>query len=192
MHKTGTSEILDLTPNSPLKIMDQRFSGKKAWIKEELSEADWKIKLTKKAIKEICSMTDSISSNPLPIHLREAGQFKIPELRMLFSKANKILNQECGFCVIESMPMEEIPSEEMVECYWILSQLIGRTVSQKWDGTMIYDVTDTGQSLSYGVRGSYTNVELFFHNDNAFEICLPEYVGLFCKNQALKGGSSRF
>ena len=88
--------------------------------------------------------------------------------------------------------MEEIRVEELVGCYWILSQLIGRTVAQKWDGTMIYDVTDTGQSFSYGVRGSYTNVELFFHNDNAFGISLPEYVGLFCKNPALKEGTSRF
>ena len=137
-------------------------------------------------------MTDMISANPLPIHLREPGEFEIPELRRIFSKAKYILDQGCGFCVIERMPMEEIREEELVECYWILSQLIGRTVAQKWDGTMIYTVTDTGQSFSYGVRGSYTNVELFFHNDNAFGISLPEYVGLFCNNQALKGGSSRF
>ncbi len=172
--------------------MDQRFFGQKAWIKEKLSEADWKIKFTKKAIKEIRTMTDIISANPLPILLRESGQFKIPELRMIFSKAKKILSQECRFCVLERMPIEEISSEELVVCYWIISHLIGRTVAQKWDGTMIYDVTDTGKSLSYGVRGSYTNAELFFHNDNAFGICLPEYVGLFCKNQALKGGTSRF
>jgi len=172
--------------------MDQRFSGPKAWITEELSEVDWKIKFTQKALEEIRTMTDMISANPLPIHLREPGEFEIPELRQIFSKAKKILDQGCGFCVIERMPMEEIRIEELVGCYWILSQLIGRTVAQKWDGTMIYDVTDTGQSFSYGVRGSYTNVELFFHNDNAFGISLPEYVGLFCKNPALKGGTSRF
>ena len=192
MKKTGLPEVLDLTPNTPLKMMDQNFSGPKAWITEELSEADWKIKFTKKALEEIRSMTDRISANPLPIHLREPGEFEIPELRRIFSKAKIILDQGCGFCVIERMPMEEIRVEELVGCYWILSQLIGRTVAQKWDGTMIYDVTDTGQSFSYGVRGSYTNVELFFHNDNAFGISLPEYVGLFCKNSALKGGSNRF
>ena len=48
MNKSVLPEVLDLTTNTPLKIMDQRFSGKKAWVKEELSEADWKIKLTKK------------------------------------------------------------------------------------------------------------------------------------------------
>ena len=181
MKKSGLPEVLDLTPNTPLKIMDQRFSGPKSWIKEELSELDWKIKFTMKALEEIHSMTGRISANPLPIHLREPGEFEIPELRRIFSKAKLNLEQGCGFCVIERMPMEEFSEEKLVGCYWILSQLIGRTVGQKWDGTMIYTVTDTGQSFRYGVRGSYTNVQLFFHNDNAFGISLPEYVGLFCK-----------
>ena len=192
MKKSDLLEVLDLTPNTPLKIVDQKFSGAKAWITEELSEADWKIKFTNKALEEIHSIACKISANPLPIYLREPGEFEIPELRRIFSKIKNILDQGCGFCVIERMPMEEINLEELVGCYWILSQLIGRTVAQKWDGTMIYDVTDTGQSFSYGVRGSYTNVELFFHNDNAFGISLPEYVGLFCKNQAPTGGTSRF
>ena len=87
MKKTGLPEVLDLTPNTPIKMMDHRFSGIKAWIKRELSEADWKIKFTNKAMKEIRTMIAKILANPLPIHLREAGQFKIPELRMIFSKA---------------------------------------------------------------------------------------------------------
>ena len=90
------------------------------------------------------------------------------------------------------MPMEELREKEMIGCYWVISQLIGRTVAQKWDGTMIYEVTDTGLPFSYGVRGSYTNVELVFHNDNAFGISLPKYVSLFCKNPAKEGGVSRF
>ncbi len=192
MQKSGLPEVLDLTTSAPLKIMDQRFHGPKAWIKEEISEADWKIKFTKKALAEIHYMADRISANPLPIQLIEPGEFEIPETRKIFSKAKNILDRGCGFCVIERMPMEEIREEELVGCYWILSQLIGRTVAQKWDGTMIYDVTDTGQSFSYGVRGSYTNVELFFHNDNAFGISIPNYVGLFCKYPALKGGNSKF
>ena len=91
-------------------------------------------------------MADMMYRNPLPLHLREPAEFEIPELRRIFSQAKKILNQGCGFCVIERMPMEEIREEELIGCYWIISQLIGRTVAQKWDGTMIYDVTDTGQS----------------------------------------------
>ena len=120
MKKSGLPDVLDLTPNNPLKIKDQRFSGPKAWITEELSEVDWKIKFTKKALEEIRIMKDRISANPLPIHLREPGEFKIPELRQIFSKAKKILDQGCGFCVIERMPMEGIGEDELIGCYWII------------------------------------------------------------------------
>tara|TARA_B100000586_G_scaffold160311_1_gene116809 strand:- start:107 stop:718 length:612 start_codon:yes stop_codon:yes gene_type:complete len=57
---------------------------------------------------------------------------------------------------------------------------------------MIYDVIDTGEEFRYGVRGSYTNVELPFHNDNAFGTSVPHYVGLLCRNSAMKGGETRF
>ena len=80
----------------------------------------------------------------------------------------------------------------MVDIYWTLGQLIGQNVAQKWDGTMIYDVTDTGKKFGYGVRGSATNVELVFHTDNAFGVTVPDYVGLLCKYPAKEGGLSRF
>ena len=80
----------------------------------------------------------------------------------------------------------------MVNVYWTLGNLMGPNVAQKWDGTMIYDVTDTGKKYGYGVRGSATNVELVFHTDNAFGISVPDYVGLMCKYPAKQGGLSRF
>ena len=80
----------------------------------------------------------------------------------------------------------------MVNVYWTLGHLMGPNVAQKWDGTMIYNVTDTGKKYGYGVRGSATNVELVFHTDNAFGISVPDYVGLMCKYPAKQGGLSRF
>jgi alpha-ketoglutarate-dependent taurine dioxygenase len=65
-------------------------------------------------------------------------------------------------------------------------------VAQKWNGQMIYDVSDTGADYAYGTRGSYTSVELNFHTDNAFARMVPDYVGLFCRHPAKSGGVSRF
>ena len=137
-------DVLDLTPDTPLRILDQRLAGPKVWFSEDLSKAEWNIKFTQEALDEIHFMADRMYVNPLPLHLREPAEFEIPELRRILSKAKKILDQGCGFCVMERMPMEEIRDKELIGCYWIISQLIGRTVAQKWDGTMIYDVTDTG------------------------------------------------
>ena len=102
------------------------------------------------------------------------------------------LQNGLGFVVVDRLPMDDFDSADMQAVFWIVGQLIGRTVAQKWDGTMLYDVTDKGREFGYGVRGSYTNVALVFHTDNAFGAAPPESVGLLCKHPAGSGGISRF
>src|SRR5712675_3728062 len=70
---------------------------------------------------------------------------------------------------------------------------ISRPVAQKLDGTLIYDVLDTGQEAlpGSGVRPDKTNTEIRFHNDNAYNHTPPDYVGLVCLRQAQSGGHSR-
>ena len=104
---------------------------------------------------------------------------------------SKKLTQVLGFTVIDRLPMDEFNDDDMKAVFWIVGQLIGQTVAQKWDGTMLYDVTETGEAFGYGVRGSYTNVELVFHMDNAFGAAPPEYVGLLCRYPVVSGGVSR-
>jgi alpha-ketoglutarate-dependent taurine dioxygenase len=70
---------------------------------------------------------------------------------------------------------------------------VSRPVAQKLDGTMIYDVLDTGQQAlpGSGIRPDKTNSEIRFHNDNAYNETPPDYVGLLCLRQAQSGGHSR-
>ena len=77
--------------------------------------------------------------------------------------------------------------------YWLLSSMVSRPVAQKLDGTLIYDVLDTGQQAlpGSGVRPDKTNIEIRFHNDNAYNHTPPAYVGLLCLRQAQRGGHSR-
>ena len=71
--------------------------------------------------------------------------------------------------------------------------MVSRPVAQKLDGTMIYDVLDTGQQAlpGSGIRPDKTNIEIRFHNDNAYNDTPPDYVGLLCLRQAQSGGHSR-
>ena len=55
-------------------------------------------------------------------------------------------------------------------------------------GTLLYDVRDTGQDVRYGVRFSVTNAETGFHSDNSFGEYLVDYVGLLCIRSAKSGG----
>jgi len=96
-----------------------------------------------------------------------------------------------GFAIVDRLPLERIAREEAVALFWLLSSLIARPVAQKWDGTMVYDVRDTGRPPGNGVRPDITNAEQSFHTDNSYNLCPPEYVGLLCLHPAMEGGVSR-
>ncbi len=70
--------------------------------------------------------------------------------------------------------------------------MLGPVVSQKWDGSRVYDVKDSGKELGYGVRRSVTNLEQPFHTDGGWLWKTPALVGLFCLESAEEGGLSRF
>jgi alpha-ketoglutarate-dependent taurine dioxygenase len=162
------------------------------WVSTDLSGTDWTVRLTDTALSEVTQMIQQMRDKPLPRLLRNPTQFQIPHLRDAYKTAKNICDTGVGFAVIDRFPIEAFSIDEIVDVYWILGQLMGQNVAQKWNGTMIYDVTDKGKKFGYGVRASATNVELVFHTDNAFGINVPDYVGLLCKSPAKSGGLSRF
>ena len=74
-------------------------------------------------------------------------QFEIPVLQSAYEKAKAICDQGAGFAVIDKLPIDVFEIEDMVNVYWTLGHLMGPNVAQKWDGTMIYNVTDTGKNM---------------------------------------------
>lgn len=96
-----------------------------------------------------------------------------------------------GFAVVGPLPLDRLGPERSRAVFWRLCQLLSRPVATKWDGTLMYDVRDTGRGFGIGVRGSTTRVELSFHTDNAFGLALPQLVGLLCLQPARSGGVSR-
>jgi alpha-ketoglutarate-dependent taurine dioxygenase len=79
----------------------------------------------------------------------------------------------------------------MQDRYWLLGQLLGRPVEQNVQGTLLYDVRDTGQDVRSGARFSVTNAESGFHTDNSFGPSVVDYVGLLCLRTAKRGGLSQ-
>lgn len=163
-----------------------------AWLAAELSVQDWRIELSETGLDEIRKIAAFIEDNPLQMLQRRIDDFDLPVLREIMAKMKSTLDDGVGFVVLNRLPMDEFEIDTLVEVYWLLGQCIGRPVAQKWNGQMIYDVSDTGQEYRYGVRGSHTTVELNFHTDNAFARMVPDYVGLLCRQPAKSGGVSRF
>jgi alpha-ketoglutarate-dependent taurine dioxygenase len=93
-----------------------------------------------------------------------------------------------GFAVVTATGTDP---RDLPAVYWLVGRLLGRPMEQNVQGTLLYDVRDTGQDVQYGARFSVTNAESTFHTDNSFGAEVLDYVGLLCLNTARSGGASQ-
>ena len=96
-----------------------------------------------------------------------------------------------GFAIIEHLPIEHYTRDQARAAYWMIGQSLGIPFEQNIEGTLLYDVRDTGRDVKSGARFSVTNAESSFHTDGAFGTQVPEIVGLLCINTARSGGRSQ-
>ena len=136
--------------------------GALAWVSESLPEDAGIIPLDKACLKELMEVACTLHANPLPLAALRPEDFDMPICRDLMRYARETLETGVGFIIIDRLPMEELDSESATRRYWLLGNMISRAGAQKWDGTMKYDVRDTGKSMSpgNGVRASLTNKAL--------------------------------
>ena len=188
----NSANILDLAGDGNFTMLEHVIGDGRAWTRDSVGPESWTVNLTIAALKEVKGMLAAIRRDPLPTILLTADQFELPACAEAMGKIKSIVAGGLGVAVLDRLPMDEMTIDEAKAVYWVLGQFLGTEVAQKWDGTMLYDVTDTGANYGYGVRGSWTDVELFFHTDNAFGIAPPDFVSLLCINPAERGGVSRF
>lgn len=103
---------------------------------------------------------------------------------------NDALERGRGF-VILTAPEREFSEEQWRKLYWMIGLELGQPVEQNVQGTLLYDVRDTGQDVRYGARFSVTNAESSFHTDASFFDNVVDYVGLLCLQPARAGGVSQ-
>jgi alpha-ketoglutarate-dependent taurine dioxygenase len=168
------------------------ITDRRAWTRQTVTARDWTVPLDEAALAEIRELAAALARDPLPTLLLDPHQFRLDAARATMMRAKSLLSEVIGVALVDRLPVDEVGLEHGVAAYWVLSQFLGSLVAQKWDGTMVYDVRDTGRAYGYGVRGSWTNIELSFHTDNAFAVAPPDYVGLLCLQPARRGGVSRF
>jgi len=174
-------------------MIDHRIEGASAWKRADIRDEDFRVKLDGSCLDEIRRVVDEIRAHPLPTILRSPADFDMTNCHAAMAEARRILKHGVRFAVVDRLPVEELSKAEAEAIYWLLASIVARPVAQKLDGTMIYDVHDTGKQAlpGSGVRPDKTNIEIRFHIDNAYNATPPEIVGLLCLRTAKSGGVSR-
>jgi alpha-ketoglutarate-dependent taurine dioxygenase len=174
-----------------IAMIEREIEGPIAWTRSTLAPGDGRAGLSQECVAELLAVVTLLRANPLPVLALDAADFDLAHCRRAMTGIRDALDRGCGFAILDRLPLEQIERAEAVSLFWLLSSLIARPVAQKWDGTMVYDVRDTGRPPGNGVRPDVTNAEQSFHTDNSYNLCPPEYVGLLCLHPAMEGGVSR-
>ena len=173
-------------------LPDRRFTGPAAWVGSELPADAGIVRLTSESLGEIARLGELLDDNPIPTLALDPADFELPACRSVMAEAHSALTKGPGFVIIDRLPIEALQRETAIKIYWLLARMVARPVAQKWSGEMIYTVADlTGKKPGNGIRPDITNAEQNFHNDNSYNLCPPDYVGLFCLQVAKSGGISR-
>jgi Taurine catabolism dioxygenase TauD, TfdA family len=174
-------------------MLDRAIVGPSAWRRGEVCPEDYRVVLSQACRDEICRAADMLAAFPLPTIVLDPADFVLPQCRAAMARVRWILDHGVRFAVVDRLPLDDIGPKAATAIYWLLASLVARPVAQKLDGTLIYDVLDSGRQAlpGSGVRPDKTNIEIRFHNDNSYNATPPNYVGLLCLRTAMSGGMSR-
>src|SRR5579884_2893669 len=172
-------------------MLDRAIEGNSAWRRRDVRPEDYRISLSPACHDELRRVADEMRRFPLPTIVRHPDEFDLPQCRATMAAVRDVLDRGVRFAVLDRLPLDELGAEA-VAVYWLLSSMLARPVAQKLDGTLIYDVLDTGRAAlpGSGVRPDQTNIELKFHNDNSYNATPPDYVGLLCLRAAPAGAGA--
>jgi alpha-ketoglutarate-dependent taurine dioxygenase len=170
-------------PASPIK-------GAIAWTRAEIASTPWLIAPSSGVLQELESTAQRLSDVSEPEQIR-SDAFELPATSKLMADILGHLQSGSGFAVLDQMPFAHWGEATACAVSWLLCDLIAPPVMQKWTGTRMYKVRDTGAKLGYGVRRSLTNLKQDLHTDAPWLGSTADFMALSCVKQAAEGGMSR-
>jgi alpha-ketoglutarate-dependent taurine dioxygenase len=173
------------------RMLEQMVDAPVAWASETMLPNDGLVNIDAACQRELDGAIKMIRANPLPTIALNPDDFDMPSCRAMMAGVKETLDGGTGFAILDALPTDTLEKDEAKALYWLLLSMLGQTVAQKWDGLLLYDVTDTGEKSApgKGVRGSKTNQGQTYHTDNAYNLP-PNYVSLLCLQTAKEGGLS--
>ena len=170
-------------------MLERIVRGKKAWRRNTIRREDWCVPLPKPCLDEIDVFVQTLRANPIPTIALDATDYRLVACRRLMKRVRAVLEDGIGFAVLDKLPVDIYSKTELTAVYWLLSGMIARPVAQSFDGTLLYDVHDTGKKIATRVRGDLTNQKLAWHTDYGFNHP-PPFFGLIAMRTGKDGGES--
>ncbi len=173
------------------QMLHDRITDQSAWMREHLSPTDWLIPFPETCVAKLDEAVQIVNRHARAVQDLTLEMF--PDLtacRQVMAQVQTKLLDQTGLAIIDRVPVERYSAEQNRAIYWLLGQMLGRIVDQKWTGTTLYDVKDSGKALGHGVRRSITNLGQPFHTDGPWLSMPPEIVSLCCLQTAETGGMS--
>jgi hypothetical protein len=150
--------------------------------------AAWTVPLSPACLALVDRLVQPLRRDPRPLTELRLSKAEQAACSRELEPALAILEAGCGFVVLDRLPVERYSTYEAQALYWLIGQGLGQPIEQNVQGTLLYDVRDTGQDVATGARFSVTNADSSFHTDNSFGATLTDYVGLLCLQTAKGGG----
>jgi alpha-ketoglutarate-dependent taurine dioxygenase len=168
------------------------ITGPRAWRSNSVDERQqWFYPLSPRCLAALDVTIDRLRRQPRPRTEMPVAHSTCSVCVEELEPVRTALESGRGFAILRGLTHQQYSPEEMQVRYWLLGQLLGQPVEQNVQGTLLYDVRDTGQDVRSGARFSVTNAESSFHTDNSFGSCVVDYVGLLCLRSAKRGGLSQ-
>jgi alpha-ketoglutarate-dependent taurine dioxygenase len=173
-------------------MLTDQINDARAWTAATLDDqSSWFYPLPRDLLDALASTIEKLRKQPRPLIELNAGDSSCSGFSDSLLPVRAALERGRGFAILDGLPYERYSRHELQAIYWLVGQLLGRPCAQNVQGTLLYDVRDTGQDLAQGARFSVTSYESSFHTDNSFGEGLVDYVGLLCLQSARSGGLSQ-
>jgi alpha-ketoglutarate-dependent taurine dioxygenase len=173
-------------------MLTKIISGPRAWTCASLDDGSlWYFSIPADLLAALERTVRELPKGTVPVTSLQVTDFPCHQFGPSLEPARAALETGRGFVIIDGVSPEHFSPEEMRAIFWLIGQLLGWPMTQNVQGTLLYDVHDTGQSLDQGARFSVTSYESSFHTDNSFGETVLDTVGLLCLQSARSGGLSQ-
>ena len=174
------------------QMLTDRISDERAWRASSIDDATaWYYPLSEDCLSNVERIIRDARRRFRPITEIPRPSTSLNGCSECLQPVRDALNSGRGFAIVERGPIEQYEAKAALSMYWLIGQCLGTPIEQNIEGTLLYDVRDTGKNVAQGARFSVTNAESSFHNDNSFGEPLPDLVGLLCLQTAKSGGQSQ-